>query len=66
VPELPEVEMARRYLQAISLHRTILSARVLDGRILAGVTASRLEQALTGRQFDCALRHGTISGEHAW
>jgi len=58
--------MARRYLQAISLHRTILSARVLDGRILAGVTASRLEQALTGRQFDCALRHGTISGEHAW
>lgn len=58
MPELPEVEMARRYLQATSLHRTILSARVLDERILSGITASRLEQALTGRKFDCALRHG--------
>ena len=58
MPELPEVEMARRYLQATSLHRTILSARILDERILSGVTASRLEQALAGRQFDCALRHG--------
>lgn len=58
MPELPEVEMARRHLQATSLHQTILSARVLDGRILAGVSAARLEQALTGRQFECALRHG--------
>jgi formamidopyrimidine-DNA glycosylase len=58
LPELPEVEMARQYLEATSLHQTILSARVTDERILAGVTAARLEQALTGRQFECALRHG--------
>lgn len=58
MPELPEVEMARRYLQATSLHQTILSAEVLDERILSGVTAARLEQSLAGRQFDCALRHG--------
>lgn len=58
MPELPEVEMARRYLQATSLHQKILSATVTDERILAGVSAARLEQALTGRQFECALRHG--------
>jgi formamidopyrimidine-DNA glycosylase len=58
MPELPEVEMARRYLQATSLHHTIRSARVFDERILAGVSAARMEQALTGRQFECALRHG--------
>ena len=58
MPELPEVEMACRYLQATSLDQTILSARVIDGRILAGVTAVRLEQALEGRQFECAMRHG--------
>ncbi|OPY50995.1 MAG: formamidopyrimidine/5-formyluracil/ 5-hydroxymethyluracil DNA glycosylase [Methanosaeta sp. PtaU1.Bin112] len=58
MPELPEVEMARRYLQATSLHQTILSARVLDERILSGVTAARMDRALTGRQFDCAMRHG--------
>ncbi|MDD4653171.1 MAG: hypothetical protein PHQ34_13205 [Methanothrix sp.] len=58
MPELPEVEMARRYLQDTSLHQTILSARIRDERILSGVTASRMEQALTGRQFECAMRHG--------
>jgi formamidopyrimidine-DNA glycosylase len=58
MPELPEVEMARRYLQATSLHQTILSTRVMDARILAGVTVAQLEQALEGKQFECAMRHG--------
>jgi formamidopyrimidine-DNA glycosylase len=30
----------------------------MDDRILSGVTASRMEQSLTGRQFECAMRHG--------
>ncbi|MDQ1262568.1 MAG: DNA-(apurinic or apyrimidinic site) lyase [Euryarchaeota archaeon] len=58
MPELPEVEMTRRYLQATSLHQTIRAAEVKDERILAGVSARELEKALTGKQFHCAMRHG--------
>jgi len=58
MPELPEVEMARRYLVATSLFQTIRATEVKDGRILAKVSADRLVEALAGRQFLCALRHG--------
>jgi formamidopyrimidine-DNA glycosylase len=58
MPELPEVEMARRYLEATALHQTILAAEVKDGRILAGVSATEVERALSGKQFECAMRHG--------
>ncbi len=49
MPELPEVEMARRYLQATALHQTIQAAKVKDGRILARVSARELEEALAGQ-----------------
>ncbi|MFZ2472245.1 MAG: DNA-formamidopyrimidine glycosylase family protein [Methanothrix sp.] len=58
MPELPEVEMARRYLEATSLHQTIRAAEVRDGRILAKVSATEVEEALAGKQFHCATRHG--------
>jgi len=58
MPELPEVEMARRYLQATSLHQNIQAVEVKDGRILAGVSATKLKDALAGKQFHCAWRHG--------
>ena len=47
MPELPEVEMARRYLEATALHQTIQAAEVKDGRILARVSARELEEALS-------------------
>jgi formamidopyrimidine-DNA glycosylase len=58
MPELPEVEMARRYLEATSLCKTIKMARVNDDRILSGVSAGLLEQSLVGQQFHSAYRHG--------
>jgi formamidopyrimidine-DNA glycosylase len=58
MPELPEVEMARRYLQATALHQAIRAAEVRDERILAGVSATKLKEALAGKQFHCAWRHG--------
>jgi len=58
MPELPEVEMARRYLEAFALLQTIRKAEVKDERILARVSAKELEEALAGKQFDCAMRHG--------
>ena len=58
MPELPEVEMARRLLQKRALHQKIRAATVRDGRILHAVSANDLEKALAGRQFSSALRHG--------
>jgi formamidopyrimidine-DNA glycosylase len=58
MPELPEVEMARRYLEATSLCQTIKAAKVLDARILNSVSAELLEQSLVGLQFHSAYRHG--------
>ncbi len=58
MPELPEVEMARRYLEATSLCQTIKIVRVLENRILSGISAGFLEQSLIGLQFHSAYRHG--------
>lgn len=58
MPELPEVEMARRLLEATALHQKIRAATVRDVRILNAVSADDLKRALAGKQFSCALRHG--------
>ncbi len=58
MPELPEVEMARRYLEATALRQTIRKAEVKDERMLAKVSAKKVEEALAGQQFLSALRHG--------
>jgi formamidopyrimidine-DNA glycosylase len=58
MPELPEVEMVRRYLEATSIHQMIKDAKVLDSRILSGSSAEHLEQILTGQQFHSVYRHG--------
>ena len=59
MPELPEVEMVRRYLEATSLHQTIRDAAVLDKRIIQrGNSAEHLEQILPGLQFHSTYRHG--------
>jgi len=58
MPELPEVEMARRHLEATALRQTIRTTEVRDERILAGVSATKFEESLAGKQFHCAIRHG--------
>jgi len=58
VPELPEVEMARRLLEAGALHHKITSVDVRDSRILNSVSAQGLKSALAGRQLCSVLRHG--------
>lgn len=58
MPELPEVEMARKYLERTSLLQRVESAIVKDIRILSDITASSLEQSLTGLMFMAACRHG--------
>jgi formamidopyrimidine-DNA glycosylase len=58
MPELPEVEIARRYLEKTSLGLPIKRAQIRDARILRGVDAARLEDALSGRDIKSTYRHG--------
>ncbi len=64
MPELPDVETMRRYLQATSLHQEITDIEVHDTDILPGEQAARedataeLREDLVGRSFDSTRRHG--------
>jgi formamidopyrimidine-DNA glycosylase len=58
MPELPDVEVFRRYLNATSLHQTIERVRVQDKRLLEGISTARLSKELTGRELEQTRRHG--------
>jgi len=57
VPELPELEVFKRYVASTSLHQDIEKIEVKDGRVL-GVSAGGLKLALEGRKFESTRRHG--------
>ena len=44
MPELPEVEQARRYLERNALNRQILSVEILDGGVLQDIEAKDFQQ----------------------
>src|SRR5215217_3969875 len=58
MPELPDVEVFKRYLNAISLHQKIESVEVRNSKILGIVSASKLQSTLKGRMFESTRRHG--------
>jgi formamidopyrimidine-DNA glycosylase len=58
VPELPEVERARRYLALTSLHQTLTDVEVGDRRILRATSPAELRAALIGRSLVGTQRHG--------
>jgi formamidopyrimidine-DNA glycosylase len=58
VPELPEVEARRKYLQSTSLGRRIERVKVLDKRVLHDTTPARLTGRLKGATFTEAGRRG--------
>lgn len=58
MPELPDVEVFRRYLASTSLHQRIRTVQVQSNRILRNVSAKKLRTALRGHQFESTLRHG--------
>jgi len=57
MPELPDVEVFRRYLEATSLHQEIKGLEVDDGRVIRGSLAE-LERSLRGKKLSAARRHG--------
>jgi formamidopyrimidine-DNA glycosylase len=58
MPELPDVELFRRHLDAHALDQTIQRVSVNDARILAEVTPQRLAARLKGARFVSSRRHG--------
>lgn len=58
MPELPDVEISRRYLQSTSLHKAIKDVEVRASKELKGVSGKTLRAELRGRKISCALRHG--------
>lgn len=58
MPELPDVEIFRRFVDETSLHRKVVDVRVLNRRVLDGLSPGKLRQVLVGRTFHSTTRHG--------
>ena len=58
MPELPDVELFKRYLDATSLHQRIHDVDVRKSHILKDVTARELTRRLKGCRFETSRRHG--------
>jgi len=58
MPELPDVEIFKRYLDATSLHQRIEDVEVRNAYILKEITGRELARGLKGRQFESSRRHG--------
>jgi formamidopyrimidine-DNA glycosylase len=58
MPELPDVELYKRYLDEHALHQTIGRVAVNDARILGEVPARAFIKRLTGNRFEQTRRHG--------
>ena len=58
MPELPEVETFKRYLDSTSLHQRITNVEVQDAYVLKRVSARQLARRLKGRRFENSNRHG--------
>ena len=50
MPELPDVEVFRQYVDATLRHRKIMSGAVRNEKILGGVSARKLQRSLSFRQ----------------
>src|ERR1043165_7792854 len=58
MPELPDVETFKRYLDATSLHQRIVDVDVGNAYVLKDVSARELARELKGLRFESTCRHG--------
>jgi formamidopyrimidine-DNA glycosylase len=58
MPELPDLEVFKRYVDSTSLHQKIETIEVKNGKVLGGVSAGGLKRGLEGRKFESTRRHG--------
>ena len=70
MPELPEVEISKRYLDSTSLHQRISKVEVQDSYVLQCISARELARRLKGRRFEESQRHGkhlfVRAGDELW
>lgn len=58
MPELPDVEIFRRYFNSTALHKKITSLEVESAKVLEGVGIKELRERLQGASFTDSARHG--------
>jgi formamidopyrimidine-DNA glycosylase len=58
MPELPDVEIFKRYLDATSLHQRIDDVGVWKRYVLKETSTRELARRLKGRRFESSRRHG--------
>lgn len=58
MPELPDVEVFKRYLDSTALHKKVKKATAPDKGVLAGISPRGFAQKLNGRTFRRSHRHG--------
>ncbi len=58
MPELPDVERFKMYLDATSLHQEIVATEVHDPDVLDGISGRKLRASLEGESFEETSRHG--------
>jgi formamidopyrimidine-DNA glycosylase len=70
MPELPEVETFKRYLDSTSLHQRIVGVEVRDAYVLKRISARELVSRLKRRRFESSHRHGkhlfVRAGDQLW
>ena len=57
MPELPEVETYKRYLDKTSLNQIITSVKIIDNRVL-NIDEVFLKKFVLGYKFESSIRHG--------
>ena len=60
MPELPEVETFKRYLDSTSLHQRITGVEVRDPYVLKRISPRELARRLKGRRFENSRRQANI------
>ncbi len=58
MPELPDVEVFKQYIDATSLHQKIIKVHVADPRILSGVSKRSFRRKLQGHKLEGTHRRG--------
>ena len=58
MPELPDVEIFKRYIDSTALHKRITDVIVEDDYVLKYISIDSLKNSLRGQEFDSTFRHG--------
>jgi formamidopyrimidine-DNA glycosylase len=58
MPELPDVEYFKTYIDATSLHQTLEQVQVHSAKVLEKISGKRLNRDLKNKAFTGSIRHG--------